>query len=152
MDAPKISWQVYEEISPDGSAEYIQYKTYTEEGSHIPGSTIIRNIRVWNNYMGTDNIGDALNCNLILSFKNFEDNFLLNLITITINNEEHKLDIDNNGGMIFIGDLSGVANSGSSMNYSNYKEFQLKIGPIPNNIRAELKNLYFYLNFNTLDA
>ena len=148
MAEPKISWQLLEEVTVD-TYEYVQYKSYTEEGSSVPGSTIERTIRVWNNYMGKTTVDDALDCSLVLAFKNFEDNFLLNLITIYINDEEQLLEINNDGAIVSIGDLSGISNSGSDLNTSNYIEFKIEIGPIPNNIKSELKSLYFYLEYNS---
>ena len=72
MAEPKISWQLLEEVTVD-TYEYVQYKSYTEEGSSVPGSTIERTIRVWNNYMGKTTVDDALDCSLVLAFKNFPD-------------------------------------------------------------------------------
>ena len=147
MNSPKISWHMLEEID-DNDFEYTQYKTYDEEGSYIPGETINKTLRVWNNYAGKEDVLGAQNCKLIISFKNFEDNFLLNLITIQINEGEiYSLDIDMNRGIIDIGNLSGIANNGSNLNWANYKDLNIAIGPLPNNIKSELKSMYFYLEY-----
>jgi hypothetical protein len=148
MNNPKISWQVLEEVSSN-EYEYIQYKNYTEEGSFIPGEYITKTIQVWNNYLGMEDVLDASNCKLVLAFKNYEDNFLLNLTKVEIlelSAAQFFIDIDR--GVIDLGTLSGVANTGSSMNESNYKTIKISIGPLPANMRNELKSLYFYLEYN----
>jgi hypothetical protein len=65
---------------------------------------------------------------------------------ITINGVETDGDLEK--GSIYIGDISGAANSGSEGNSSNYKTITFKIGPIPSNMRNELKSLYFYLDYD----
>lgn len=147
MDKPKISWHVLEEINDNGF-EYMQCKTYNEEGSYVPGEIIKKTIQVWNNCNGNNNVQDANDCKLVVAFKNFEDNILLNLITIQIDeNEETALSMDIDRGYIDIGNLSGLANNGSSLNNSNYKTIRFSIGPIPENIKSELKSMYFYLEY-----
>ena len=47
MEKPKISWHVQEEIDVD-QYEFVQYKTYDEEGSYVPSETIEKTIQVWN--------------------------------------------------------------------------------------------------------
>ena len=67
---------------------------------------------------------------------------------ITVNGVEHSnLPIDIDRATIDIGDLSGVANTGTNSHTSNYKDIDMLIGPIPNNIKSDLKGLYFYLEF-----
>ena len=78
---------------------------------------------------------------------NFEDSFLLSLIDVAINNVNYPLEIDIDKGIVNIGDLSGVANAGNDSNESNYKNIQLTIGPIPENIKSELKSMYLYLEY-----
>ena len=147
MEKPRISWQVLEETYTD-EWEYVQYKKYIESESCIPGETIEKTIQVWNNYLGLDDVQDAIEVKLILVFKNYEDNFLLNLINIEIEElATSTFEIDVDRGVIDLGNLSGIANSGSQSNNSNYKTIKLKIGPIPQNIKNELKNLYFYLEY-----
>ena len=148
MNGPRISWQILDQVAID-EYEYVQYKSYTEEGSFIPGDTINKTIQVWNNYLGTEDVQDALNCSLVVAFKNFEDNFLLNLMNIKVHGRENlELEIDVDRGVIDIGDLSGIANSGTSGHEMNYRTIELSIGPIPNNIKSELKGLYFYLEYS----
>lgn len=142
MAGPKITWQVYE----DDYNEYIPARNYTEEGSYTNGQSIVRRLRVWNNYAGVKDVDDMNNCNLILSFKNFEDNFLLYLIAVRVNQGEYVTPIiDTDKGVVKLGDLSGLANDGSTANSSNYFDIEFKIGPFPSNMRCELKSLYFYL-------
>ena len=67
---------------------------------------------------------------------------------VTVNGVEHSnLPIDIDRAVIDIGDLSGVANTGTGLHTSNYKDIDILIGPIPNNIKSDLKSLYFYLEF-----
>jgi hypothetical protein len=144
MANPKISWQVFE----DEYDEYIPVRSYTDEGSYTNGQTIHKRIRVWNNYAGIQNVNDIKDCNLILAFKNFEDNFLLHLINVRINGGEFVPPlIDTDKGVIELGDLSGLANDGSTANSSNFYDIEFKIGPLPFNMRCELKSLYFYLEY-----
>lgn len=147
LNSPKISWHVLEEIDVD-EFEYTQYKTYDEEGSYVPTETINKTLRVWNNYIGQEDVSDAKECKLIISFKNFEDNFLLNLIKIQVDTgEPDSLEIDVDKGLINIGNLSGVANNGSDLNKTNYKDLHISIGPLPDNVKSELKSMYFYLEY-----
>ena len=149
MNAPRISWQILEPVSID-DYEYVQYKSYTEEGSFIPGDIITKTIQVWNNYLGTEDVQDAKDCSLVIAFKNFEDNFLLNIMDVKISGRENEtMTIDVDRGVIGIGDLSGIANTGTSGHNMNYRTIELSIGPIPNNIKSELKGLYFYLEYST---
>ena len=62
-------------------------------------------------------------------------------------NETMSIDVDR--GVIYIGDLSGIANTGTVGHRSNYRTIDISIGPIPNNIKSELKGLYFYLEYTT---
>lgn len=147
MEKPRISWHVLEEVAVD-SYEYIQYKVYDEEGSYTPTETIEKTIQVWNNYCGRSDVADLKNCRLVISFKNFEDNYLLRLIKVQINESSYMdLELDLDKGIIEIGNLSGTANNGTSVNTSNYKTIHFSIGPLPNNLKSELKSMYFYLEY-----
>ncbi len=146
MADPKITWQVYE--SNEDYDEYIPVRNYTEEGSFTSGEYIQKRIRVWNNYYGTSNVDNATNCNLVLAFKNYEDNFLLHLIRVRVGNNDWVYpNIDTDRGVIPMKDLSGLANNGSSANSENYCDLEINIGPLPSNMRCELKSLYFYLEY-----
>ena len=147
MEKPRISWHVLEEVAVD-SYEYIQYKVYDEEGSYTPTETIEKTIQVWNNYCGRVDVADLTNCRLFISFKNFEDSYLLRLIKVQINESSYMdLELDLDKGIIEIGNLSGTANNGTSVNTSNYKTIHFSIGPLPNNLKSELKSMYFYLEY-----
>ena len=151
MEKSRISWHVLEEITAD-NFEYVQYKVYDEEGSYTPTETIEKTIQVWNNYGGKNDVASLYNCKLIISFKNFEDNYLLRLIKVQINDSDYMdLELDLDKGIIDIGNLSGMANSGTSMNTSNYKTIHFSIGPLPNNLKSELKSMYFYLEYDEQD-
>ena len=143
---PKITWQVYEDIDIN---DYIPIRNYTEEGSFTAGEYIYKRIRVWNNYYGSSDVSDVVDCNLVLAFKNYEDNFLLHLINAKVDNGEWVYpNIDTDRGVIPMKNLSGLANNGSISNYENYCDIEINIGPLPSNMRCELKSLYFYLEYN----
>lgn len=146
MAEPKITWQVYEE---DDINDYMPTRNYTEEGSFTSGQYVHKRIRVWNNYYGAVNVDDARNCNLVMAFKSYEDNFLLHLINVKVGNEDWTYpNIDTDRGVVPMKDLSGLANNGTIANYENYCDIEVKIGPLPANMRCELKSLYFYLEYS----
>ena len=147
MANAKITWQVYEE--GEDYNEYIPVRNYTEEGSFTSGEYVYKRIRVWNNYFGTSDVANATNCNLVMAFKSYEDNFLLHLIQVRAGNGEWVYPtIDTDRGIVPIKDLSGLANNGTLANYENYCDLEINIGPLPENMRCELKSLYFYLEYN----
>lgn len=135
MDA-KISWMIYED------EVFVPYNTYMADGVYTTGETISKRIQVWNNYRGTVAVDDAIDIKLVLSFKQYEDNFLLNLLTVkdadTNTVLEPTIDIDR--AIYNIGSLYG--NAGGT-----YKEIELNIGPLPANLKSELKSLVFYLEY-----
>lgn len=135
MDA-KISWMIYED------EVFVPYNTYMADGVYTTGEIISKRIQVWNNYHGTVSVDDAIDVKLVLSFKQYEDNFLLNLLTVkdadTNTVLEPTIDIDR--AIYNIGSLYG--NAGGT-----YKEIELNIGPLPANLKSELKSLVFYLEY-----
>ena len=135
MDA-KISWMIYED------EVFVPYNTYMADGVYTTGEIISKRIQVWNNYRGTVAVDDAIDVKLVLSFKQYEDNFLLNLLTVkdadTNTILEPTIDIDR--AIYNIGSLYG--NAGGT-----YKEIELNIGPLPANLKSELKSLVFYLEY-----
>ena len=135
MDA-KISWMIYED------EVFVPYNTYMADGVYTTGEIISKRIQVWNNYRGTVAVDDAIDVKLVLSFKQYEDNFLLNLLTVkdadTNTILEPTIDIDR--AVYNIGSLYG--NAGGT-----YKEIELNIGPLPANLKSELKSLVFYLEY-----
>ena len=135
MDA-KISWMIYED------EVFVPYNTYMADGVYTTGEIISKRIQVWNNYRGTVAVDDAIDVKLVLSFKQYEDNFLLNLLTVkdvdTNTVLEPTIDIDR--AVYNIGSLYG--NAGGT-----YKEIELNIGPLPANLKSELKSLVFYLEY-----
>lgn len=132
----KISWMIYED------EVFVPYNTYMADGVYTTGEVISKRIQVWNNYRGTVSVDDAIDVKLVLSFKRYEDNFLLNLLTVkdadTNTVLEPTIDIDR--AIYNIGSLYG--NAGGT-----YKEIELNIGPLPANLKSELKSLVFYLEY-----
>lgn len=140
MIAPKITWYVLEDI--DGVFEYSPKRTHDLEGSYAPNDTVKVKIQLWNNRSGIESIQDAKNAKLAVFFKNYEDNYMLKLCKVKFNDSEPKpLEIDMDRGLIALGSISGGANNGSDLNIDNYIEFELIIGPLPSNLKSELKGL-----------
>ena len=135
MDA-KISWMIYED------EVFVPYNTYMADGVYTTGEVISKRIQVWNNYRGTVAVDDAIDIKLVLSFKQYEDNFLLNLLTVKDADSNTVLEptIDIDRAIYNIGSLYG--NAGGT-----YKEIELNIGPLPANLKSELKSLVFYLEY-----
>jgi hypothetical protein len=147
MDKPRISWYVLEDI--DGQFEFIPKKSHDEEESYSPGDTMKVKIQVWNNRGGDEDVSDANNARLITFFKNYEDNFLLRLCKVKQgDNEAQDIQIDIDRGVFNIGTLSGRGNNGSILNRENYNEIELQFGPIPTNIRSELKSLVLDIEYD----
>lgn len=146
MTAPKITWFILEDI--DGLYEYSAKRTHDMEGSYAPGDTIKVKIQLWNNRRGTEDVSDAENAKLILFFKNYEDNYLLKLCKINFNNETKPITIDMDRGIFNLGTISGGANNGTDLNVDNYLEFELQIGPIPSNVKSELKGLILDVEYD----
>lgn len=145
MAEPKISWQVFD--SEDNN--YILVRNYTEDGSFTSGEFVNKQIRVWNNFEGPRDVSNATDCNLVMAFKSYEDNFLLHLIRVKVGTDDWSyLNIDTDRGVIPIKDLSGLANNGSQANVNNYCDIEISIGPLPENMRCELKSLYFYIEYS----
>lgn len=143
MNKAKISWSVLE----DG--QFIQQMINDADRTYSPDDTYIKKIRVWNNRAGDEDILDAIDAKLIVFFKNYEDSFLLNLCKIKIGSEQpQKLNIDVDKGTFNIGTISGRANHGIDANKDNYKEFELQFGPIPRNMKSELKSIVIDLEYN----
>lgn len=147
MITPKMTWYILEDI--DGLYEYSPKRTHDLEGSYAPNDTIKVKIQLWNNRLGMEDVQDATNAKLCIFFKNYEDNYMLKLCKVKFNNEEAKeLDIDMDRGTINLGNLSGRANNGSDLNTDNYVEFELIIGPLPSNLKSELKGLVLDVEYD----
>ena len=143
MNNSKITWFIQ-----DDDNNFIASKNYTADGSYSPGEYLIKNIQIWNNYNGNEDIDTIEDGQIVIAFKNYEDNFLLNLIQISVNNEDYKkLNIEIDRGYITIGRLTGYSNVGQD-DSSNCKNIKLKIGPIPENIKSSLKSMIFYLKYS----
>ena len=80
---------------------------------------------------------------------NYEDNFLLHLINVKVGIDDWTTpNIDTDRGVVPMKSLSGLANNGTISNYDNYCDIEINIGPLPPNMRCELKSLYFYLEYS----
>lgn len=147
MTSPKLTWFVLEDI--DGLYQYSSKRTHDMEGSYAPGDIVNTKIQLWNNRRGVEDVADAKNAKLILFFKNYEDNYLLKLCKINFNNEVKPVTIDLDRGIFNLDTISGGANNGTEMNKSNYLEFELQIGPIPSNVKSELKGLVLDVEYDS---
>lgn len=140
MTSPNISWYVLE--SYDNEFEYVPKKKHEEEDSLMPGDTMHISLQVWNNRNGSEDVADAQDARIVLYFKNYEDNFLLNLCSLKVGDGEYeKVSIDVDRGYFELGTIYGKSNNGSELNTENFFNVELKVGPIPSNVKSELKNL-----------
>lgn len=132
MAIPVFSWFVQED------EQFNIYKNYTQPGSLKTGEELIKNIRIYNGYGGQE-VENSYDTKLVVSFKKYEDNFLLNLFEIKINDSDYqKLNVDIDRATIDLGTI-----------YKNsYIDLKIKIGPIPENIISSLKSVIFYLENN----
>ena len=133
-------------INEDDTFEPIN--TYTADGAYTPGDYLEKVIRIYNNYNGATDIDSVVNAKLVVAFKSYEDNFLLNLFQISIDGVNYSpLTINIDRGEYELGTLTGYANNGGSDSY-NCKTVYIMIGPIPDNIKSSLKSVIFYLEYD----
>lgn len=147
MTSPKISWYVLETYNDE--LEYVPKKKHEEEDSLMPGDTMHIGMQVWNNRNGIEDVSDATDARIVLYFKNYEDNFLLNLCSFKIGDGEYKkIAIDVDRGYLELGTISGKSNNGSDLNIENYYDIEFKMGPMPNNVKSELKDLILDIEYS----
>ena len=133
----------------DGLYQYSAKRTHDMEGSYAPGDTLSVKIQLWNNRRGTEDVANAENARLVMFFKNYEDNYLLKLCKIKFENEAKPVTIDMDRGIFELNKtISGSANNGTDLNTDNYLEFELQIGPIPLNVKSELKGLILDVEYD----
>ena len=127
---PIFTWLVQND-----NDDYEACKKYTEPGTLQVGDELVKNIRIYNGYGGVQ-VENSYNTKLVIAFKNYEDNFLLNLIEVKVNDSDYeKLEIDIDRGVINIGDI-----------YKNsYIDLKIKLGPIQENISTSFKSMVLYL-------
>ena len=127
---PIFTWLVQND-----NDDYEACKKYTEPGALQVGDELVKNIRIYNGYGGVQ-VENSYNTKLVIAFKNYEDNFLLNLIEVKVNDSDYeKLEIDIDRGSVSLGTI-----------YKNsFVDIKIKIGPIPENINSGLKSVIFYL-------
>jgi len=147
MENPKITWFVNEIV--DDNYEFVPKFKHDVEESFTSGEYMKLRVQVWNNRGGNEDVFDAVNAQLVAYFKSYEDTQLLNLCKIRQGEsdfEEMIIDIDR--AVLDIGTIFGRSNNGTEMNKDNYKEFELQFGPIPSNIRSELKGLILDVEYD----
>ena len=119
MDKPKISYFVQADtgLYTKQNSAYIGTYTGTE--------TLSVNLRIWNNYRGTEDVEYLENFNLILYFLTEEDNALLKYITLTETTRDREIPVTLEedtlvGRFLDPVILSGKANTGSVEYTNNY--------------------------------
>lgn len=147
MMAPKMTWFILEDI--DGLYQYSAKRTHDMEGSYAPGDTVNVKIQLWNNRRGPEDVANAENAKLVIFFKNYEDNYLLKLCKIKFEDEAKPVTIDMDRGIFNLKTISGSSNNGTDLNTDNYLEFELQIGPIPLNVKSELKGLVLDVEYDS---
>ena len=148
MMTPKMTWFVLEDI--DGLYQYSAKRTHDMEGSYAPGDTVKIKIQLWNNRRGSEDVANAENAKLVIFFKNYEDNYLLKLCKVKFESNEAKpITIDMDRGIFDLRTISGGANNGTDLNTDNFLEFELQIGPIPFNVKSELKGLVLDVEYDS---
>lgn len=147
MNKPIISWFVLEEY--DGEYSYIPKKKHEEEDSYSPGEVMTIKLQVWNNIAGTEDVSAAKDAKIVAYFKNFENNLFLKLIEMRKETESFKpLELDMDRGYFELGTLSGRKNNGSDANTDNYYNVELRLGPIPTNVKSEVKDFVLDIEYN----
>lgn len=147
LNKPIITWHILEEL--DDEFIYVPKKKHEEEESYTTGDTMTIKLQVWNNKGGKEDVRDITDAKLIIYFKNFEDNFFLKLMSIKKENGEfEKLNIDIDRAYFDLGRIAGKANNGTEMNTDNFYNLEIKLGPMPKNIRSELKDIIIDMDYN----
>lgn len=129
MDQPKITYHL---LNADN--------TYTKQSSVYAGSytgneAIEVNLRIWNNYKGTEDVEDLENFGIVARFLTEEDNALLRYISLAITDEIEIPSIVENNALVgtFVDPvtLSGQANTGSEEYTQNYIPITVTFNPAP---------------------
>jgi len=118
MDKPQISYFVLTSDNLYARLQTVYAGSYTGDG---PLSV---NLRIWNNYQGTEDVEDLKNFNLVIRFLTEEDNALLPYVTVAVTDSmELPSIVEKNAAVFHFVDpisLSGEANTGSDEYYNNY--------------------------------
>jgi hypothetical protein len=142
---PQVEWFLIEE---DNSI--VPHQEYFA-GSYRPSDTVELSLQVWNNRWGIASVDNVSEISKIkIFFDHIEDSQLLNFCSIAINGGGYSpLTIEGNAGYVVLGSqLSGQPNDGSINSDGNYKNVSLRFGPITNNMRNGLKNMFVDLELN----
>lgn len=68
---------------------------------------------------------------------------------VKFEDEAKPVTIDMDRGIFNLKTISGSANNGTDLNTDNYLEFELQIGPIPLNVKSELKGLVLDVEYDS---
>jgi hypothetical protein len=147
MNSPQITWYI---VEPDNSL--VPYDDFYA-GSYRPSETVELNLQVWNNRWGQENVQNAVSCRLAIYFDTIEDSALLNLCSVKINNgTTRQLTITAGKGVVDIGTLYGFSNNGTVNTKDNFCSVVLAFGPLPQNMKDGLKNMFVDLQFERQDG
>lgn len=119
MERPIISYHVLDVDNKYVKRDSVYAGTYTGDDN------IYVNVRIWNNFQGTEDVDTLYNFNLVLRFLTEEDNSLLKYITLADNTNDMEIPtaLEQNalvGTFLENVSLSGKANTGSSQYKENY--------------------------------
>ena len=120
--------------------------------NYVRGTIVIRNdnpyLKVNNEsiYVSKSYLGNAFDKDIVIAtiHHDFYGRKEARIYKVVVHS---NLEIDVDRAIVDIGDLSGIANTGTDAHRSNYKNIEINIGPIPVNIKSELKGVYFYLEY-----
>ena len=136
------------------SAKLTKYNNYRDidelfAGTYTNYNPISVDLRIWNNKFGTEDVDDLENFVVNLYFDKYEDNSLLQFLTVSYNDiEEVPINVANNiATATFLNNvvIKGTANSGSDENTDNYinLKIQFKIDdPAINLKNNDFKSLF----------
>jgi len=117
MDKPKITYHVL-------NTDIYSKQDSVYAGTYTGDKALNINLRIWNNFRGTEAVEDLEDFSLVLHFLTEEDNALLQYISLSITDEiEIPCIIEENtvvGTFVDPVALSGQANTGSDTYTGNY--------------------------------
>jgi len=137
---PSISWYVNEDSVMTPYEEYYA-------GSYPPGSIMNFEVQVWNNRLGTVDVADAVNPSIVFFFDTIENTTLLNYCSILVDGVAATITIDLDKVVIPLNKtLSGKMSQ--TLSTDNYSDINISIGPLPNGLRNEIKNLFIDIQYD----
>lgn len=147
MKSPIIEWFVQESV--DSINPYSNYFAGTVKTNEF----VDVRVHIWNNRFGLDTVKTASDCKVSLTFDSLEDALYLDLCSIKVNDITQQIKKISNKIYVDIPNLDGSSNNGSmSSNYKNYATLDLKIGPIKEGMKNNIKNIIMDIVFNETNS